>query len=636
MQDADSEDVRSNRELIRDVGRELSSKRPASTHPDKDIVGRSERAVHNPFAQSSSSDVVVTDTETRGLPVSMVEHIGVRTRKGNVRYDLAILARAAALLARYGERIDDLEYDQGFIVQQYSGEFIASIKSLARTVHSRLFKQTLYPNGPASTYPDKDIVGRSDAPTFKRFYSSVRKDMQRRVMADMSDYYGEIEPVEDTDLLLHGIVDSLDGYLQDIGHAAFERDVKGKGRDKFGKRLTLGTGAERAIYALEDAPLNMVQATLEPDEIATEGDCAALTWHMEEVAAYEFKLHRAFTHAYSWHGKGTPWRPAESHSWQNRMRRRSKAFERKTRHISVGAFRKLEAEMDTSEVKRNRACTMPYVIADIDASTPEESLGYAHRLLDQLEELGAASSEIVVSYTGGKGFHVRIPSGMLGNPIFREATAARRVVRRFFELMLQGESDADESDEEPSLLDVIDTSKFSPNTLIRAIGSVHENTGRWCVGFDGEEFKNMPLWMIQTYSSAMYTPCDVLPDPAEAEAVDALCELLDQAAREVQNLQAKSAGEESRGIIDRIREGVSRGEEFADGYVGRNYAALLLSLNLIQRYPEDEAWEHVREWNQRNSPPLGQHPEDDKNELEYQFNRAKAYAFDQASSNVPQ
>jgi hypothetical protein len=542
------------------------------------------------------------------------------------------------LAARYGDRTDPLEYSQGFEAEQYQSEFIGSIKGITRAVYARLFKQTLF--------PDNSLCdSRSSAPTFKQFYDARRQDWNRwmcRKGTDLPRYDGEyiIAPEGGGSALTSDIVYHVDEktgkpitrqpLVFDMGHAVSEADVSGKGRDLFGKSLQLNRSG--ATLTPEDPPLPMVQCTPANPPRRSDGKYTRLMAHMERLVAEEYGLHREFTHGYSWHGKGTPWRPVESLPWQNRMRRLSKQAQRRTRHISVGAFRKHEAQSKDRRVRNNRSMTMPYLIADIDTSGPKRSLEYVDLMLARLERLGADPADIIVSYTGGKGFHVRIPAGLVGNPIFRDATAASRVVRRFFELIFDGREGA-----EGEVMDVIDSAKFSPNTLIRSIGSVHEKTGRWCVGFTGEEIRETPLWKIIELSKNTHQPIAPLSDPSEVQAAPELSAAMEVAGDQIADQETAGAGEQSRGIIERIEtQGVSKGEEFAPGYVGRNYAALLLSLYYIQRLPEKEAWERVYQWNRQNPTPLGEHPEDDKNELYYVFHRAKQYAFTGEKTSVTQ
>src|SRR5690606_5096453 len=128
-----------------------------------------------------------------------------------------------------------------------------------------------------------------------------------------------------------------------------------------------------------------------------------------------------------------------------------------------------------------------------------------------------------------------------------------------------------------------------------------------------------------------------IPDPGRAKPVAALVDHLQTAANEVQRpgrMRLVVPGEESRGIVERIKEGVAAGEEVAPGYVGRNFAALLDSAYLVTHgYEPDAAWLEVQRWNEEANPvPLGSEPEDGKGELEYVFRRAQRYAAERTGA----
>lgn len=616
--------------------------------PDNDLVGHSEPVnIVNPFGKRQHYAKPMSDLVGSTLPREVVEEIGFRTRKGNIKYDLCHLARAYHLYTRYKDVTEPLTYRQGFVVEQYEWEFIASIQSFAETEYRRLFKSTLF--------PDNTIVGH---PTFEQFLQSTYKDFDRRV--------------------------TTSGYLYDLGQAASEDIVMGKGRDLLGKRWSMaGCPIDNASERLTaDPPLPLVLCALPPDEKALEADSIAAMSYCEGLVAYEYQLHRAFTHGLSWYGVGTPWRKTKWHSWQVTKTQRHEALRKRAMHISIGAFRENEVnpliseikkkesaivegalkqrfpyrysnskktvkppeglnfEEDaqrevlltdlakiyatrevqplterSEEIKRRRACIMPYLIAEIDARDALSSYTYATQLIVNLQRLGADLSQVIVSYSGNRSFHVRIPMGMVGNPIFASTHEATRITREFFSLIT-----AELTGSEGPLFGVLDPNKFSPNQLIRAVGSIHEKTGRYCVGFYGDEFLKTPLWKVEAYSD-VYSPIK-LPDPTEASLVPELVSALQLASEDSRDTHGERAV--NRGVIARILQGVEKSEEFAPGYAGRNFASLLLSTYLLQRYPEEEAWKKLWDWNRKNAIPLGEHSSDDKNELLHQFERAKA------------
>ena len=143
---------------------------------------------------------------------------------------------------------------------------------------------------------------------------------------------------------------------------------------------------------------------------------------------------------------------------------------------------------------------------------------------------------------------------------------------------------------------LIDRNCYRPNQTIRCLGSVHADTGYYCVGYDGEAFLKMPLWLIES-DSEMYVCRASLPDPLSADAVPSLLGAMELAADTADEPTARKS---SRGMIAAwLNEGVERGE--------RNEAANRVSLYLIQRHGAEVAWEMVQDWNGSHvSPPLSE------------------------------
>ena len=280
--------------------------------------------------------------------------------------------------------------------------------------------------------------------------------------------------------------------------------------------------------------------------------------------------------------------------WQQRISRRSQIGA--ARHVSVGAFRE---GLATAETRSDNGCVVPYLIAEIDAPDAAESLMRARQLLERLEDLGADLCEVVVTYSGNRSFHIRIPHGAVGVPLYDKAKRAKHVIRGFFEELCAPIG---------GLFETLDTGLFSPTHLIRAVGSLHENlyeaTGekRYCVAFTGEEIDKLSLLQIQQYSYCYSS--FTLTDPATAKRCEALVELFTQAIAGSGNVSKRK--HENRGIIDRIKEGVEKGEEFYPGYIGRNMAALLLTEYMLisESRDESDAWGELRRWNGALAQPM--------------------------------
>ncbi len=242
------------------------------------------------------------------VPRNVVGDVGLRTRKNNIRYDLAVLSRAACLWDRFKGCDNPITFEyqgQFFTEKQHPLEFVASIKSMVRVLYARLFK--------CAVLPDKSVVGHS---SFNTFFEARRKEMGRRVLKT--------------------------GLLRDLGHAASEEHVPGKARDLFGKRWSMaGTSIDEALpEAREDAPLPVVFCSLPPDEQLLKAAHVPVLSYYEQLVAFEHDLHLEFTHAITRTSlSGQRGRKANWLRWQQRQSRNVKDDRHEAvgaRHISIG------------------------------------------------------------------------------------------------------------------------------------------------------------------------------------------------------------------------------------------------------------------------------------------------------------
>lgn len=301
----------------------------------------------------------------------------------------------------------------------------------------------------------------------------------------------------------------------------------------------------------------------------------------DSLAAHDLNIFGTFTESAGKTGRlNRSERRVNALAWQRRQARTQRSG---SAPITVGAW---QAGHATAADRRERPCTVPFLIADIDGPTPDRALPAVKALVGRLVALGVRPDDIVVSYTGGRGLHVRIPHGLVGRPVWPRAAGVSRVVGKFFERVCDGLSTP-----EGPLYGSLDASLFSPLHLVRAIGSEHDRAlGRRCVAYQGDTFLELIgtlgddgfLDVAETQCKAAQAVPFLVPNPDRSQPVPALQEVLRAAICDVRKLEKseRARGEirESRGIIDRIRRGVRPGEEFAPGRVGRNYAALLYSL----------------------------------------------------------
>jgi hypothetical protein len=270
---------------------------------------------------------------------------------------------------------------------------------------------------------------------------------------------------------------------------------------------------------------------------------------------------------------------------------------------------------------------MPWLVAELDGREHGEknrgtSDRLARRLLRRLRSFGVDLSSVVVSFSGNASIHVRIPHGLLGCPVYRSSGAATRCLSRFFN-RLCGQDD--------ELRNAIDNACLRPGQLIRAIGSIHEDTGRRTVGARGDVFLSRPAIFLWSLSEPQfqYSPLR-LPVPWHAEPNRALIALLltptsSSQASATSNADVTQAtrdkdcerfdfekGENRRGngVLRRIQEGVSEGEMWGldvdrPEAVGRNWAAVFWAHHCFDEAPSAfHAWGQLSTWNKQNAPRL--------------------------------
>ena len=570
------------------------------------------------------------------LPIAALVYGLVNTRGRGARrprYDAVVLSAFAWLWKQSRGRAGVFTYHDGASIDIGASEFLASIYSVAAVVWTRFHRM---PVPAAGLYNGE----------FRRHYEMIRQTVVR---------------------LRNTVVDGVP-LLTLLGPA--RKDVEGKASDAYGQLWTMtGSVADRVLGELapcgpqdvlfygdveplyqgfvlkgtrdkqEELWIEQYESILKGggdaphcdnkyvQEVPGVGRVVDVARLFDVLVARDLGLFGSFVEAAAKTGGlvRTEW-PVNAIGWQ---RRRALGRGWDGAHISVGAWQKGQA---TSKNRRDRPCTMPYLVADIDAGSPDRALPVVLTLVERLVAAGARPVDLVVAYTGGRGFHVRIPHGLVGRPMYPNAEVARRVVGGFFERLCEGLEGRG-----GPLIASIDTSLFSPLHLVRAVGSEHEKApGYRCIGYRGDEF--LGLWDEYDYSTVdivtmvSRSPIPVrfgFTDPDLTSPVPALEAMLRAAAADGQpetTRATESSGDRtaSRGIIEAIRRGVRPGEEFAPGYRGRTYAALLLAINLLThgRLGEAAAWAELERWNAANPVPIGEADGDTDGELERVFDRA--------------
>jgi hypothetical protein len=364
------------------------------------------------------------------LPAQLVRSTGLLTHMGTLRDEWALVARAAYLHRRTAEsdadgyRYRNRRTGAEHTVPHEEGTIVKSKQGFVEDVRRRIWKKAVVPT---------DRATRADwTPGFERDY-----DRLRRAAGRVSDYVTPLGPAVASD----------------------------------NKRIRDGNGLRWSIHEeLQSAPVapeqrSSVRCTGPEPDIDLSGLHIDVFDAMERLVAHREKLHEAFTQGWTCMRvrgadgdlRWTPHKPKharKSHQWSARNGHDDARF------VSVGRWRRAEIERDDLQ----RACTVPWIVADIDGDDWQHSAELAQRLLARLAEHGADLSQVVVSHTGGRSLHVRIPSGFFGNRVYKSADAAATEIASFFDRLC----------EDDELREAIDDAVFHPRQMVRKIGSLYE------------------------------------------------------------------------------------------------------------------------------------------------------------------
>lgn len=544
------------------------------------------------------------------LPYRVVESV-IALRGGRLTYgdtvniELPILSYLAGLSASQPDGSQRLEYDHGDTITIPEGQIVVSQQKVTRAIAERYY---FYPTPRGSTTADSN---------FHRIYRSA---------------VNAIDRLCNTGLLEH------QGPAIDTGNAT---------SDAYGQRFVVTINDHRCLPQCsatpsvtfgntdQGSPAGSYDEKFGTDYRSTldDGSCVVdvagmfdrlVCDHTSQWDTFTEQAAKSTTASRDPAGNfRTPERSVQGFSWQRRQARPSTVDpgggQENSRHVITGAYKPGCA---THAERAHLPCTVPFLVLEIDGETPQLCLQFARRIAEWLESLGVPLESVAVTYTGNQSFHIRLPAGLFGKPIFRSTRVATKTVRELYSII---EDRVDQLDGA-----YIDRALASPLHHIRAVGSVHEGLyskkekTRYCVGFTAEEILRYPLGAIREFSARYdgYT----LPRPGEVDVHQQLRDLLAEAHERAQATGETDDGSfSSAGIFEKIyREGVEKGEEFAERLVGRNMAARIVSLNLLQSgCSPQNAWIALQEWNERNEPSLGDAPEDSTGELRYVFERAR-------------
>jgi hypothetical protein len=273
-------------------------------------------------------------------------------------------------------------------------------------------------------------------------------------------------------------------------------------RDRNGQRWRAGPALQAA------PPAKAAQTTR---AVRSSGPAPTIPWHRpyldplqvaEALYAHREALHERFTHGWKATIQDGQW---TRHQPRNARRSETSIATQgsdRPSFISVGRWR----EDEITRRHPDSAVTVPWIIADIDGDDPATSAKHTQTLCRLLIKCGLDPSHLVVSYTGGRGCHVRIPHGAVGCPIYQDTEAASALLSQFFDELCT---------DHPELRAAIDDAACRPTQMIRMIGSDRNHGGR-CIAITGDTFLELhPLILFGHSDNNRYSGF-TLPKPEEA------------------------------------------------------------------------------------------------------------------------
>lgn len=254
------------------------------------------------------------------------------------------------------------------------------------------------------------------------------------------------------------------------------------------------------------------------------------------------------------------------------------------RYQSVGTFRAEDCENITTETP----CAVPYVVLEPEEGDIVDRYRDMRAMLRWLEQDGVDLGHLNVMFSGNQSFHLRIPSGSLGNVAFKSVEEARTAIGRFAYDLFEGSYH-------------LDTSLFDPRHLLRMVGSVHQATGGRVVAVPADQFMDSSLAEV-VYQNQK------LPRPEEVEYCPVLAERFHQALSSVGRFWIPAFEDcpsiVVSGAVSAAREGVAEGEDWHPKHTGRNKAAFVMACHFLGERGDKDAFSALEEWNQKNDPPL--------------------------------
>lgn len=480
------------------------------------------------------------------LPREVLEDIGETTRVGTARMELAILSHLC--MSRAKTKAGEVQYEQGFIANLGEGQFIQTIETTAEDIGVRwhVFESR------SDMYEPSGSRKRE----FDTFYKRIQRGFQK---------------------LRHW------GWIHKIDY------VNPQFKGVYGTVWNLDTRLELCIENLPNCPDPsplLVSAEVPADGVYVNA-VDRTGKHFLSESAEEYVVAECTTSVYD---RGTYYRHDE---WCNAV---AENQINEPRHVSIGAFKPGFKWIDETT-----PCTVPWVILEPEDGDLSDRYNAVSNILDTLHAEGVDISPIVVTFSANKSFHIRIPQGMFGSPVYRSVEDCIKVLNRF----------AMENFEER-----LDVDLFDPRHLVRCTGSLHEETGGRVVAFTGYEFLNLTFNQVLSYlgTGTVKNPHAESPRkaPASAWLTDRLIDASDSFSRFwIPASSDVSTDPKATGAFAAAMRGCAEGEQWHEKHIGRSKLVFVAACYLLKKLDELSAFDELEKVNRKNDPPLS--PKEVKN-----------------------
>lgn len=473
------------------------------------------------------------------LPLELLEEISETTRVGSARFELMILSHLAYSYAQTDP--GEVQYEQGFTVSINQDQFIQTMQTTAEDGYARWYgcesrSEIEKPDGTRTT-------------AFDSFYKRVVRGYKRLLK---------------------------DGWIDMVGY------VNEKFKGIYGTIWELESKLKLCAGRLPDCP--PPPPVLIHADIAQEGPYVNAVdmigkYFLSETSA-------SFTQAECCTALNDRGRFHDHDNWCEVM---AEIQPEAARHMSVGAFK----PESTAFISEETPCTVPWMILEAESGDIFDRYEATCRILETMGTEGVDLSKVVVTFSGNKSFHIRIPQGMFGNPVYSSVDKCRRTLSRFA---------YDAFDEH------LDVNLFDPRHLIRCTGTKHEKGG-FTTAIQGDAFLAIQLERFLQLASerSPWNPHKEIKPRYVKPNAWLMTELL-EASESLDRFWIMDYDDaptiSESGAFKAAMQGCEEGEQWHEKHSGRNKLVFVAACALLNKYDEFAAYDELLKVNDRNSPPL--------------------------------